>query len=357
MPRTFSFVRRYALFGLAAAAMCVAIAMPCSAHTETPVRPVMRGALWWVTLNKDAPWSETRLREAIQAQCDVGFDLLWILNTPQLLQHAIDKDTAGTPEDILAVIFSIADEKGMKVISDLPQGGWYGKTTAEQMIAELSAFAAKYTARYGTHQSFWGWYLNHEINPIAPEDAGQTAYWRAAWKGVTETCHRLRPDSKVTISPFFLLDAARRRGFVYLTPAQYADWWGETLRQTGIDILMLQDSGEHLSFFTLAEREPFWAAVSRACHAAGKQFWVNVESGHAVVAGWDEYLRLEQDHTVPWAFTPMEGLEQKLRMAARYGDNIVNWGYFPYMDPQSQDEKAKEAYAAYKAYAQRVMGK
>ena len=62
--------------------------------------------------------------------------------------------------------------------------------------------------------------------------------------------------SIVTISPFFLLDKDGLRGFEYLAPSEYEEWWGTTLSETGIDILMLQDSGEH-RLFSLTERAPF----------------------------------------------------------------------------------------------------
>ena len=155
----------------------------------------------------------------------------------------------------------------------------------------MAEYAARFAARYGAHRSFFGWYLNHEINPIAPENAEETAYWRAVWKTAADACHTVKPGSVVTISPFFLLDDARHRGFVYLTPEQYGAWWRETLCETGIDILMFQDSGEHLSFFSLAQREPFWAATAAACHAAGRQFWLNVETGEAVAEDWDDYMK------------------------------------------------------------------
>ena len=136
----------------------------------------------------------------------------------------------------------------------------------------------------------------------------------------------------VAISPFFLLDDTSRRGFICLTPQQYAQWWGATLKETGIDVIMLQDSGEHLAFFTLEQREPFWAATAEAAQGE-TQFWLNVETGEADVRSWEEYLPLESRRKVPWRFTPIEWLEQELRLASKYADHIVNWGYFPYMDP------------------------
>ena len=327
-----------------------------SVHAQEQTPPLIRGALWWVTdAYKD--WTREQFDQAMQAQCDVGFDVLWILNTPGLLDRALEAEAAGESKDVLGIVYDVADAKGMRVIADLPKGGWYGKAEAVDMVATVTDYIRRYHGRYGHHKSFYGWYLNYEINPIDPGDTIESAFWRSAWKAITVECHRVTPDSVVTISPFFLLDDTSRRGFIYLTPEQYASWWGKTLEETGIDILMLQDSGEHLSFFTLEQREPFFAAMAKACHDTGAQFWVNVETGEAHVADWDEFIALSQERKVPWRFTPIDWLEKKLRLAARYGDSIINWGYFPYMDPFPPGEPhpgAKEAYDAYKAYYGRV---
>ncbi|OHB78549.1 MAG: hypothetical protein A2W31_07585 [Planctomycetes bacterium RBG_16_64_10] len=287
----------------------------------------------------------------------MGFRLLWLLNTDAF-------PPAENGANVIDTIYRIADAQNMKVIIDLPQGGWYGKASAEDVIAKVTQAAQVLHRRYGRHASFYGWYLNYEINPIRPGDVQESAYWRRAWKAIADQCHRLAPGSVVTISPFFLLDDTSRRGFVYLTPEQYANWWHNTLKETGIDVLMLQDSGEHLAFFTLEQREPFWRAVAQATRAAGSQFWLNVESGEADVKDWDEYLKFEAQQRIPWRFTPMPWLEQKLQRAAQYSDGIVNWGYFPLMDPHrsrvdadfgSTPEQARAAYEAYKSYYEKTM--
>jgi hypothetical protein len=331
----------------------------CRAAENHPLRttPLIRGTLWWVVHENYGQWSRAQFEQAIDAQRAAGFDLLWLLNTPDLFRRAT-ADAAAPTDDVLATLFDLADAKNMQVIVDLPLGGWYGKTSAEDMTAEIVAYAQAFHQRYGKRRSFYGWYLNHEINPIAPDDADQSVYWRHVWRDVTAVCRRIAPKSVVTISPFFLLDETRRRGFVYLTPAQYGAWWEQTLTETHIDIVMLQDSGEHLSFFTLDQRAPFFEAMRDACKAAGARFWLNVESGEANVANWDEYLALEQKHEVPWRVTPIDWLERKLRFGAQYADAIVNWGYFPYMDPLPPPGKvntgSEEAYNAYQAYSQRI---
>ena len=316
--------------------------------------PLMRGTLWWVVYEQYQGWTREDFGQAIEKQRAAGFDVLWIFNTPDLLRRAEAAETACASHDIMDMIHGIADEKGMHVIVDLPTAGWYKKTTAEAMPRDIGLHATRYHARYGHHDSFFGWYLNHEINPIIPGDTEETAFWRTVWRQVAEDCHGLDPESVVTISPFFLLDEARRRGFVYLSPSQYAAWWGKTMAETGIDILMLQDSGEHLGFFTLEQRRPFFEAVANACHAAGAQFWVNVETGEYDVSDWDDYIERSAKKEAKMRFTPIGWLKKKLDLAARYGDSIINWGYFPFMDPMPAPGQGQpgqlDAYNAYKAY-------
>jgi hypothetical protein len=349
---------------------CLAvIGSPCfGVETPPPPRtlPVIRGTLWWVgAKGPSAPLSKDLLAAEIQAQADVGFNLLWVCNAPQLMQMATEKQI---PFDPLEVIFGLADQKGLKVIVGLNKAGghWFGRIAPETLVAETVRFIQEVHERYGNHRSFHGWYLNHEINPIHPADEAPSAFWRQVWKGIVAECHRVAPGSIVTISPFFLLDAERKRGFVYLTPAEYEQWWSRTLAGTGIDVIMLQDSGEHLAFFTLEDRESYFAAFARACEHAGKTLWINVESAQIEVADWQRYLDLERlgskepkARIMPWKVTSMDWLERKLRLAARYGTGIVNWGYYPFMDPNPAPgpyaASSPRAYQAYKTYYERTI--
>jgi hypothetical protein len=125
-------------------------------HAPMPwTRPLIRGTLRWLTPADPEIWTRTRLAEAIDAQQAAGFDLLWIVNAPQLLEQA---------PSILDTLYTLADARDLKVIVDLPRGGWYGETAAEMHGQTLAEWAARCAARYGSHRSFYGWYLNHEIN-------------------------------------------------------------------------------------------------------------------------------------------------------------------------------------------------
>ncbi len=273
--------------------------------------------------------------------------------------------------DVLDIIYSIADRKGMRVISDLNMAGgaWYGKISADEMVGNMKNYINQYNTRYGSHQSFWGWYLNNEINPIKTSQLDESVFWRKVFKEAVDECHKVRPGSMVTISPFFLLDKDALRGFEYLQPSEYEKWWAVTLKETGIDILMLQESGEHQAFFTLAEREPFIAAFAAACKQSGTKFWINVESGQVDAKNWTEAIMMEKNRQKEWEFTPMNFLAQKLALAAQYGEGIVNWGYFPFMNSDTHagpwmanevdgqeimNNSQKGAYKDYKAYYKKL---
>ena len=63
--------------------------------------------------------------------------------------------------DVLEMIYSIADKKGMRVISDLNMSGgaWYGTISADELEKKTREYISRYHVRYGKHKSFWGWYL------------------------------------------------------------------------------------------------------------------------------------------------------------------------------------------------------
>jgi|GEM_PF-1694749 len=271
--------------------------------------------------------------------------------------------------DVLKMIYTMADEKGMKVICDLNMSGGelYRKHSAEYVEAQYAAYTRAFFKRYGMYRSFWGWYLNNELNPLKPDEKTVSAFWRTVWKAAVTHCKKVAPKSIVTISPFFIMDTEKHRGYDYLPPSDYEQWWAQTLAETGIDVLMLQDSGaEHLGFFALDGRRPFFQAFKNACDKAGKKFWLNVETGEVNARDWKEAVEMEQTKTRKWVYTKTPWLAQKLQLAAEYGENIINWGYYPFMnsikeagpwpsgevDGQSISFAGQQkAYADYKAYA------
>ncbi len=265
--------------------------------------------------------------------------------------------------DILKIIYELAEEKNMRVISDLNMEGGLvpEKFTVDEVASQQKRYIQKFHQRYGRYQSFWGWYINNELNPLKPDETTKSNFWRAIWKNAVQECKRVALNSKVTISPFFLLDKNGYRGFEFLLPIDYEKWWSKTLKDTGIDILMLQDSGaEHLGFYTIAERRPFFEAFKNACDQAGCKLWLNVETGEVDAKTWEEALHMERTNTQKWVYTETSWLKEKLNLAAEFSEEIISWGYYPYMNPvietgpfltENIDKKVlDDNYSSYKQY-------
>ena len=168
-------------------------------------------------------------------------------------------------------------------------------------------------------------------------------------------CKRKTPGKRVMLSPFFIVDRDGWLGsFRYATPQEYESFWAELLAQTQIDIVALQDSGEHLSFYTAEDRRPFLRAMRRACDRADKQFWVNIETGELDVASYEDYARRfgRKTHVNDpktqafWRLVPPEILQNKIRLAHEFADTAITWGYREYWDPMRGPPLA----ARYQAY-------
>lgn len=269
--------------------------------------------------------------------------------------------------DVLDIIYRIAAEKNMRVISDLNVNGGdvYKNFTVEAAESQYKSFVKKYHDRYGKYKSFWGWYLNNELNPLKENETTMSTFWRKIWKSAVTACKNVAPASKVTISPFFLLDKESYRGFEYLQPITYEKWWSKTLSETGIDILMIQDSGaEHLGFYTIADRRPFLQAFKNACDQSGSELWINVETGEVDAKNWEEAIQMEKSNTQKWVYTKTEWLAEKLDLATEFGNEIISWGYYPYMNPiatagpylvdNTPEETLKANYNSYKAFYNRI---
>ena len=148
----------------------------------------------------------------------LGLICFGFAETADLMEKAVQNEKDGSPYDPLEIVLRLADKKSMRVVVDLPQCGWYGKAEPEEVIKKVEEHIQTFWKRYGKHRCLYGWYLNFEINPLAPDEKEESSWWREVWSGITMCCHRVSPHSVVTISPFFILDDENRRGFKYLTP-------------------------------------------------------------------------------------------------------------------------------------------
>ncbi len=313
--------------------------------------PLIRGALWWINPERDGP----RLVELLDAMDAVGMNVLWLFGTMPLAANADDT--------LLERIFAEADRRKWRVIIET---SWVHEWYSDWDIAALKEInrrhVAAVTRRYAHHASFYGWYINYEIYMEWDEKSRKI---RELYNENGRITRQATPKAKLTISPFYLADKEQIRApFRYATPAESEAWWTETIRQAGIDIVMLQDSGAvHCECVSLRERAAFFAAMERACKANRAELWGNVETVEHRARDWQEYARRLKEHRdagmeYPWSFD-MQRNAAKLDLASRFSSNLVTWGW-EYWNPIAPQRKIGDSvanYEAYKDYYRRIAGR
>ncbi len=312
-------------------------------------RPTISGALWWLDPAETVRWGESGWRRELEEQRRIGFDLLWLLNTQAAMDH---------PGDPLGIVMDLCARRGVQVILDTgtAPGRWYDDFRPEREIEACGKHIARLAERFRSHPAFYAWYIPHEIYMWWDENARKI---ERLYAGLTDLC-RKGADLPVTLSPFFILDRTKVFGdFRFNEPDEYRAFWARLIRKSEIDIIMLQDSGEHFSYVTNEQRRPFFEALSAACKDSGARFWGNVETAEYVCPSIEEYVRLygRVHHSaakgLPWRPVPIGRMKEKLDLASRYSERIVSWGYREFCRPALGDD-AKKWYDDYRAYAAEV---
>lgn len=310
-------------------------------------RPLISGSLWAYNPKESERWGVSGWTQELERQADLGFDLLWILNA----------DVAVSTSENAAVFRGVLDlcaKRKMKVIlgTGTGQGVWYQHFDLLKDVADCGESIVKIGNLFRGHPAFWAWYIPHEIYRMwgKPND-----YIQGLYPALVERCKRAA-NLPVTLSPFFILDREGNFGdFRFSEPEDYTDYWSRLIRRSGFDIVMLQDSGEHFSFVTNAERRPFFKAMSKACRKGGAKFWGNVETAEIDLPNKAEFVKRYGrvcSSTVPnspWRPVPIARLREKLELATDYCENIVTWGYQDFGRPKLNDA-AKHWYEDYRRY-------
>lgn len=362
---------RRSFLGAASAALASSIALPrlhaeeAASPVATPAAgdaqfgevlrclPVTRGHLrpynhHFATVEGLEGW-----RRELDDEQRIGSRMLWLSHVAPALDDS--------ENDPLRDVFDACEERGMTVIIETGHTHpWYAHRDLERELAEVRRVCDLIARRYGSHPALYAWYLHHEIY-MAWDDFG--GYIDELFPAMTEICRRALPGIPVTLSPFFILDKDKVFGdFRYPEPDEYGAYWERLIRRSGLDIIMLQDSGEHFSFVTMEQRKPFFEAMKTACDKSGATFWGNVETAEMVMESIDAYVAAygRTHHSkavgIPWRNVPLERLEQKLNLAAAYCDNIVSWGYYQFGRPGLGPE-AKAWYDAYRSYYEGIIGR
>jgi len=336
-----SAIGRYALGAMAAGNLGGAV----SAAPESRCAPFISGPLWWFDPYESTRWGESGWRDELDQHRGIGFDLLWILNS----QTALDQSG-----DSLKTILDLCARRKVQVILDTgtAPGIYYENFSPQLQLEACGKHIKRIAEQFAGHPAFYAWYIPHEIYMVWGKEVPQ---WQKLFGGLVELCKKAA-DLPVTVSPFFILDRTKVFGdFRFNEPDEYRDFWAKMIRKTGIDVIMLQDSGEHFSYVTNEQRRPMLRAMRDACRESGARFWGNVETAEFECPSIEEYVRRygRVHHSTvknaPWRQVPIERLKGKLELAAEYAERIVTWGYREFCRPDLSPA-AKKWYDDYRAY-------
>ncbi len=309
-------------------------------------RPVVSGPLWWFTPAESAAWGASGWLDQLHQQARIGFNLLWLVNTASAL-------TDGKATAALSNLMDVCAKQKVEVILDTGASRkWYAALHLNSELGTCAKNISRIGGLFRGHPAFRGWYIPHEIYTFWDEGA---MYIEGLYAGLVERCKK-SADLPVSVSPFFILDRDRVFGDLrYSEPGEYEQFWSKLIRKTGIEIIILQDSGEHFSYVTNEMRRPFFAAMSRSCADAKARLWGNVETAEFECASKEEYVRRygKTNPSVikgaPWRPVPIGRLREKLYLASEYCEKIVSWGYWDYCRP-SLGKPAARWYSDYMAY-------
>ena len=341
LPTRRDFLKSAAGLALAGAG---AVAAAETAGPGSSCRPVISGTLWWVSPQENTTWGGTGWERELEKQKQLGFDLLWLTNAPSVLEH---------PVCPLPALLDLCDKHKFQVILDTGfSGNWYVSLDLKQELDLCRRNIRKIADRVASHPAFHAWYLPHEIYMCWDEG---DAYIQQLYPALVDAC-RTAARLPVTVSPFFILDRTKVFGdFRFNEPEEYQDYWTRLIRRSGLDIIMLQDSGEHFSYVTNEQRRPFFKAMSEACHHAGARFWGNVEIAEMeceTIEGYvQRYGRVHPSEAqgIPWRPVPLPRLQSKLALAAEFSERLVSWSYQHFCRP-SLGSEAAAWYDAFLAY-------
>lgn len=285
----------------------------------------------WMTKLDERAW-----HQELAAMRKAGMDMIIL----QHLQQGDWKVMPNSPQatDPTEIILRYADAHQMKVFVGLgSDAGWWKcnqwKDYLDSAAAKNMTLADEIWKRYGSHQSFAGWYLPQEMweGPFRDE---QVVLARRFFRRVGDHCKSLSGKSPkpVAISPFH---KAR------VTPDAVEKLYCEFLRGAGVDILMLQDGVGAKGWDDEIEGRvvPYFDAFSRACRVNRVEFWANIECFKLVgrtTSGGKELAPADA-----------ERVNRQIAAAAPYVRRFVTFDFFHYMSPYRQDERAKKLYDDY----------
>lgn len=226
---------------------------------------------------------------------------------------------ASGQADATEVILNYADTNGFKVFLGTYSPSWNHDMLAGHFLLDtqgkIAAVAQQAWDRYlsgGRHRSFAGWYIPYEPWTASYQPA-EIARLRSFLQQIHAACLRISGEMPLAISPFISAQRA--------PPCQVEQNYRQILDQSGLDLLLLQDSVGAQQWETGIRQHvaPYFQAFRAACDATGVRLWANLESFRLTTTG----------------FVPCDAarLRKQLDATSPFVDQFVTFDYLHYMNP------------------------
>ncbi len=235
------------------------------------------------------------------------------------------------------MVLAAAQRHQVKVFMGLAfNDAWWQKEGSDRdwLLAEAAAMNAVADELYQNYYSryadvFAGWYINWEMDNVSGYNflPSQNQNMVTALQEVSGHLKTLNPDLPASLAPFFNSELGAG-------PRRWQYFWYDLLRQTSVDIVMLQD-GVGVAHAEVKQLPEWFQAVCDGVHAAGKQCWSDLENFTQVGEGF-----------IPG---PPDRVAAQHQAVAPLVDRIVTFSFITYMSPvYGVDPQYLEAYQAYR---------
>ncbi len=259
-------------------------------------------------------WGPKEWRREFELYSKIGIDTLIIIRAGYrnkcIFQAKCLPDLLPVYEDIGEIIYSTADEFGLKVFFGTYDSGyhWWRRTWWKEVdINKL--FLDEAYERYGHHPSFQGWYLTHETGK-------NDAHIIELFNHIGNHCKSLAPVPTL-ISPY--PQGAKQLGENAFTLEESFDHWDRIFSETrgAYDICAFQDGQVHYQ-----ELPEFVRGIGEIGKKYGVTIWSNLETF---------------DRDMPIKFPPADWryLRFKMEAASQVAEKIITFEFPHFMSPNS----------------------
>lgn len=337
-PLNNSFATVACLLGLA----WLGCVVPCRAQATTALRLNGSFIQYWDEMQG---WPPETWHTVLARMKEVQMDTV-------IIQMLARENSDGTTHsyigpanqlDATETILHYADTNDFKVFLGLYLPNWNHDMTGSNFLYEaqgrMATVAQQAWDRYlsgNRHRSFAGWYLPYE-SWTGSYSSAEITRLRSFFQATTAACRLIAGEQPVAISPFI---SSQRP-----PPCQVEQTYRQLLDQSGIDLLLLQDSvgAQQWNDDIVQRASPYFQAFRNACDATGVELWANLESFQ--ISGS--------------VFTSCDAvrLQRQFDATAPFVDGFVTFDFFHYMNPdvflaswdQARRDRMRQLFSDYQA--------